>query len=58
MLALKLVSPSRPQPIVLDLTNPEALKGLKKDRKLPLKTLVAHIRADGWVRAICLKQLS
>ncbi|GAA5874820.1 hypothetical protein JCM16303_002997 [Sporobolomyces ruberrimus] len=31
MLALKLVSPSRPQPIVLDLTNPEALKGLKKD---------------------------
>jgi hypothetical protein len=33
MVALKLVSPSRSQPIVLDLTNPEALKNLKKDRE-------------------------
>ncbi|GAA6022926.1 hypothetical protein JCM11491_006631 [Sporobolomyces phaffii] len=31
MVALKLVAPSRAQPIVLDLTNPEALKSLKKD---------------------------
>ncbi|GAA5925592.1 Rdi1p [Sporobolomyces koalae] len=31
MLALKLVSPTRSEPIVLDLTNAEALKTLKKD---------------------------
>ncbi|GAA5838543.1 hypothetical protein JCM5353_003132 [Sporobolomyces roseus] len=31
MLALKLVAPSRKEPIVLDLTNAEALKTLKKD---------------------------
>lgn len=31
MLALKLVAPSRPQPITLDLTNAEGLKTLKKD---------------------------
>ncbi|GAA6060997.1 hypothetical protein JCM10212_000683 [Sporobolomyces blumeae] len=31
MLALKLVSPSRPEPITIDLTNVEALKSLKKE---------------------------
>jgi len=36
MLALKLVAPSRKEPIVLDLTNSEALKTLKKDREFLL----------------------
>ncbi|CEQ39585.1 SPOSA6832_01109, partial [Sporobolomyces salmonicolor] len=36
MISLSLVSATRPTPIVLDLTKPEALKALKKDRECDL----------------------
>lgn len=38
VLTLSLHSPTRPQPIVLDLAQPEKLKALKKDRKSPGKS--------------------
>lgn len=44
MLALKLVAPSRKEPIVLDLTNAEALKTLKKDREFLLDLFLGAAR--------------
>lgn len=41
VLTLSLHSPTRPQPIVLDLAQPEKLKALKKDRESPRWTAFA-----------------